>query len=122
MSYTKHETAEVKVYQGDAEPITINVTSAGAAYSLTGYTIRAQARTNPDSGDVLFDTSSTTGMAITNGVNGTVLASGIVVLLIPAAVTATLPAVCYCDVTATSGSTVTRVARIKLIVTKNFTR
>lgn len=122
MSTTKFQETNLEAYRGDRESYTFTVTSGGSAYNLTGYTIKAIARVNPDDGYALFDTTSTTGMAITDSSGGNSFATGIVILVITAAVTAILPPICYYDLQATSGSTVTTIARGKITTHKDVTR
>lgn len=126
VSYTtKFEETNLAVYRGDTETYTFQCYDDDALTvqsNLTGYTISAQCRLHPDENNTYFDTGATAGMAIANGTNGSVFATGTVVLLITAAITNVLPDVTYYDIRAMSGSVVRRIASGKLIVRKSVTR
>lgn len=93
---TNFQEANLSQYAGDRAVHTLSIlTSSGAAYNLTGYTLTAQARMVPDDGDKVFDTASTSGMAIADATNGSVFSTGTVVLVIPAAITIRMPERCY---------------------------
>jgi hypothetical protein len=97
-------------------------TSAGAVKDLTGHTITAVARTHPDHAEKLFDTASTTGMAIATGTNGSVYASGIVVLLITPAISNILPDICYYDIQSSVGGVITTLASGLIVTSKDIAR
>lgn len=111
--YTKFDSIRLPFYQGDTEQYIFTCyddEDLATASVLTGYTITAQARLTPEAPDVLWDTTSTSGMAIADGSNGSNYAIGKVVLLIPSAVTSKLPPRFVFDIKATSGSTTKRIA------------
>lgn len=122
---TKFSNTQLNYMRGDTEAYTFYFFTdedLSTVYNLTGFTIKAQARRHPDDGEAFFDTSTTSGMAIADGSNGSSYSAGKVVLLITAAITAILPEECYYDIQATSGSTVKTLAAGKLLQKKDVTR
>lgn len=119
---TNFQETNLSQYAGDRALHTFTLTSGGAAYNLTGYTITAQARMLPDDGDKVFDTASTSGMAIADATNGSVFSTGTVVLLIPAAVTIRMPERCFYQLQAVSGSIVVTLAHGLIFTYGEITR
>ena len=116
MSTTKFESTDLNCYRGDRELYTFTVTSGGSAYNLAGYTIVATGRASEDDSTSLFS------ITIADATNGSSFATGVVVLVIPAATTAALPNELMYDIQATSGSIVTTIAKGKIKVTKDVSR
>lgn len=116
MATNKFKSTDLQCFRGDTETYTFNVTSGGAAYNLSGYTIKATGRETEDSTAELFD------ITISDGAIGSNFATGIVVFRIPAATTAVLPPRLVYDIEATNGSIVTTIAKGEITVTKDVSR
>lgn len=109
--------------RGDTGTHTFNLTTSdGGVWDLTGHTITAVARTHPDHPEKLFDTATTTGMAIATGKNGSVYASGIVVLLLTPAISNILPDICYYDIQSSVGGVITTLASGLIVTSKDIAR
>lgn len=111
MATTKFESTNLSCYRGDTETYTFNVTSGGAAYNLAGATIVATGRLSPQADATLFQ------ITVTDGQLGSNFATGVVVLQIPAATTATFPPTLVYDLRSTLAGVITTLARGQISVT-----
>ena len=116
MTTTKFDNIELNVFRGDTEAFTFNVkNSAGAAFDLSTYTVRAQARKSEDSSTAAFDITIADSAP-------SAFSTGVVVLQLPAATTAAMEGQYLFDIQATKTNSTITIARGIITVTKDITR
>lgn len=119
---TQFQDTDLQVYRGDSTSFTFSILSNSVGYDVSGQTVYCQARSIPDSMFPIFDTRSTSGMAITDNSNGNSFIVGKVVLDITAAITKILPTHSRYDIRATDGADITTLASGNIIVKKDVSR
>lgn len=113
---------DIDVYRGDTANYTFSIMQDSVGYDFGGQTVFAQARSTVDSMFPIFDTRSSTGMAITDLSNGNDFNVGRVVLKITAAISKILPTHSRYDIRAQSGSDVTTLVSGNIVLKKDVSR
>lgn len=119
---TIFQDTDLNVYRGQSETHTFSIYQSGVGINVQGQTIYCQARSIPDSMFPIFDTRSTSGMAITDGVNGSSYGVGKIVLKLTDEITKILPTHSRYDIKATDGSDTTVLASGNIILKKDVSR
>lgn len=113
---SKFQKTILKAYRGDYEAYRFKVTLDDQPYNLTGYTIMATARIQPDAEEMLFN------VGIADNVNGNDHANGIVVLTLNNLITQNLPLTCSFDIQASQGATITTLVSGEIQTDPDVTR
>lgn len=111
----KFDETPIDLYQGDDETYTFNVTSNGVAFDISTYTIKCVARESADSATEIFNIDLNPGEA------GADWANGIVVLVVPSAISVLMTKSVLYDLEATSaGAAKTTLCRGPIRVVKHL--
>ena len=119
---TQYEDSDLEVIRGDDTTFTFSILSNSVGLDVSGASVYAQARSIPDSIFPIFDTRSTTGMAITDGSGGNSFAVGKIVLNITSAISKILPTHSRYDLRANDSGTISTLASGNIILKKDVSR